>query len=360
MIDGTFRLHPAVELVVFDRLGVADQARVAALTRDPAFYGLLITGSTTKAVDRDSALLLLTLREPGPIPRYARQALGDRAGRTIMGWVLDGILEVERGGAFVTGVTAVSLFDRDADGANGVIGRLSVEAIRYGASLPRHDLHAIARRLYRYNHQPLTPPYARTYDAETDDVRLGLAAPRVASVLARYWTRVTATGRPWVSWVARASDERGTFKLYVSPAAEAVREVFPAVVTAVTPHRPCALKVGRGVHGLLRPDKMVVYFARRDDLHGAAQTLAAALAGALPHGTPFTSAVTADGLLSWGVDPTDDEGLVSLLRSESWRERLCNQIAAALVTAPDGDRVPFVLARLEAHGVDVRTWSPAA
>ena len=97
---------------------------------------------------------------------------------------------------------------------------------------------------------------------------------------------------------------------------------------------------------------MVIYFAERDDLHAAATVLADALAGAPAHGTPFTSAVTADGLLSWGVDPPDDQ--------RSWRERLANQIAAAVVAAPDTDAVPYVLARLEAHGVNVRTWSPAA
>jgi hypothetical protein len=361
MIDGTFRFNPAVELVVFDRLGAAEQARFAALTRDPTFYGVLITPATAKAVDRDSALLLLTLRTPGPIPHYAVRALGAAAHRTIAGWVLDGILEVERDGAFVSGASAVPLVDADATiPTEGAIGRLSIAALHYAAALPIRDPATIARRLYRYNQLPMTPRYVRSYHAETDETRLGLAAPRAASVLARCWTRLPSGGRPWMSWVARQSDAQGGFKLYVSPAAEAVREVFPEVVATVTPHRPFALKVGRGVHGLLRPDKLVVYFVRRDDLHGAATALADALAGAPAHGTPFTSAVTADGLLSWGVDPPDDEGMVSLLRSESWRERLTNQMAAALVAAPSGDRVRYVLTRLEAHGVDVRTWSPTA
>jgi hypothetical protein len=111
---------------------------------------------------------------------------------------------------------------------------------------------------------------------------------------------------------------------------------------------------------LLRPDKLVVYFAQRDDLHAAASAVADALAGIPAHGTPFTSAVTADGLVSWGIDPSDDEGIVRGFRSESWRERLTNQVAAALMVAPRDDAVRYVLARLEAHGVDVRTWSLVA
>jgi hypothetical protein len=213
------------------------------------------------------------------------------------------------------------------------------------------DPAVIAQRLYRYNQVPLSPRYARRFATETDDDRLGLAVPRAAATLARSWTRLSA-GTAWVSWINRHAVGRATFKLYVSPPAETVRDVFPEVVAAVTTRRPCALKVGRGLYGLLRPDKMVIYFAERDDLHAAATVLADALAGAPAHGTPFTSAVTADGLLSWGVDPPDDQ--------RSWRERLANQIAAAVVAAPDTDAVPYVLARLEAHGVNVRTWSPAA
>jgi hypothetical protein len=353
MIDGTFRFNPLVDLVLYDRLSAADRARFEALARDPAFYGVLVAPTGAKALDRDSALVLLTLRTPGPIPRYVVRALGDEAERRIAGWVLDGILEVERDGVFLSGAAgaaAMALLDDDIP-VEGAIGRLSIAAIRSAAALPTRDAAVIAGRLYRANQVPLSPRYARRHGLETDDDRLGLAVPRATATLARSWTRLPASNT-WVQWVSRHTAGRATYKLYVSPVAAAVRQVFPDAVAAVTPLRPCALKVGRGLYGLLRPDKMVIYFAERDDLHAAASAVADALAGAPAHGTPFTSTVTADGLLSWGVDPPDDQ--------QSWRERLANQIAAALVAAPDTDAVPYVLARLEAHGVNVRTWSPAA
>jgi hypothetical protein len=371
-LRATFRVSPEVELVLFDRLDAERKARLGPLARDPAFYGLLVTPSTSKAVDRDSALLLLTLRTPGAIPAYALRAFGGDARRKITGLVLDGVLEVEHGGTFHSGPAAVSLIAAESgtDGAGGgAIGRLSLDALRYAAALPTRDPSILAGRLYRYNRIPLTPRYVRAYETETEEERLGLAAPRAASILARCWTRVPTAGSPWMSWIARRDVERPpaadeTYKLYVSPAIEAVRHVVPGVVAAVTPHRPLAWKVGRGVHGLLRPDKVMIYFARRDDLHGAAEAVAAALTGAPAHGVPFSSPITADGLLSWGVDPADDEGMVSLLRSESWRERLTNQMGAALVAAPSRSEgleavVRFVLLRLEAHGVDPTTWAPA-
>lgn len=366
MIDGTFRLNPAVELVVFDRLDAAVQGQFAALTRDPTFYGVLVTPTTAKAVDRDSALLLLTLRAPGAIPQYAVRALGDRAPRTIAGWVLDGILEIEHGGAWLSGPAAVSAVGA-AEPGEGVIGRLSIDALRYAAALPTRDASALARRLYRFNHLPLSPRALRAYQAETDETRFGLATPRAAEGLARGWSPLPSAGAMWASWLARGVDERGGYKLYVSPAPHAVRDVLPTVAARAASLRAWAMKVGRGPAGLLRPDKMVIYFSRRDDLHAAAATLAEAMAGVPSHGVPFTAAVTDDGLLSWGVDPADDDGMASLLRVESWRERLTNHMAVALASVPRADHpgaiddaVAYVLARLETHGVDVRTWSLAA
>ena len=88
----TYRFNPGLELVVFDRLEPALQSSLASLTRDPAFYGVILradrraAAATAKAVDRESALLLLTLRTPGPIPAYARRLLGADAANTIAAW----------------------------------------------------------------------------------------------------------------------------------------------------------------------------------------------------------------------------------------------------------------------------------
>ncbi len=157
---------------MFDRLEPALQSSLASLARDPSFYGVILradrraVAATAKAVDRESALLLLTLRTPGPIPAYARRLLGADAAKTITGLVLDGVLEIESAGEFRSGPDAVSAMEGEAyDGAiggvddapHGRIAQLSIGALRHASMLPIDDVGVLAARLYRYNSLPLAP-----------------------------------------------------------------------------------------------------------------------------------------------------------------------------------------------------------
>ena len=389
----TFRFNPAFELVVFDRLEPGLRARLAALNRDPSFYGILLRAGadtehvapdTVRAVDRESALLLLTLRTPGPIPAYARRLLGAGAAHTITSLVLDGVLEIEDGGVFRSGPgvvqgAALREYDDSASDADmqGVVPRLSIAALRHGATLPMMDVPALGRRLYRYNSLPLTPSTNVPASAATDLIRLGANTSAVATALDRTWTcAASGPDGSWVSWSAHARWDttdatRGTCKLYVSPALAATREAFAAVVAAATAHGALAFKAGSGPYGLLRPDKLVMYFRHRDQLHSAAAVLTDALAGAPAQGVPFTAAITSDGMVSWAADPPPHAGLVGWSGGESWRGWLTTQLAAALIAAR-GDHgsvdqqpmdrtgiVRFALRRAAALRIDPRTWIPA-
>jgi hypothetical protein len=386
--SATYRFNPALELVVFDRLGPGLQSRLASLTRDPSFYGVILpvdrqaATATAKAADRESALLLLTLRTPGPIPEYARRLLGPDAWHTITGLVLDGILEIESAGVFRSGPNAIDSmgidgYDGVADDSppRGRIAQLSIDALRHAAALPIGDVAVLASRLYRYNSLPLTPANAVVAAPTTGLTRLGLATPAVAAALDRDWT-CTASGADgeWLCWSAAerwesADGTRGTCKLYVSPAPAAIREAFAATVAAATAHQALAFKAGTGHHGLLRPDKLVIYFRHRDHLYAAAAALTNALAGAPAHGVPFTAGVTADGMISWAADPPAHAGVIGGAASESWRSWLTTQLAAALIAgratdshAPDqggGDSVRFALRRAAALRIDPKTWIPA-
>jgi hypothetical protein len=125
-----------------------------------------------------------------------------------------------------------------------------------------------------------------------------------------------------------------------------------------------ALKVGRGLPGLLRPDKLVVYFAARAPLVRFAKRLARDLAGVPPHGTPFTASLMRNGLLSWGWDPPVGKRDGTLFQPKSWRQRvteiLGRSLAVADGTARESDGVrpwQFAVHRLGLEGVDPSTFA---
>ncbi len=174
LLGRDFRANPSYELVLFDRLPAADRQRAAGLLDDPAFYGILRPrdGSPLggKSVDRDTALLFLTLREPGSLPAYVRSMLGEGLLRTIWKLVADGIFEIDRGdGVFVSGAAALGLAeDRGASAASAAtpasstgLHGLSLAALRYAAALAVDDPALLTLRLYAYNRRPLTPAWRR-------------------------------------------------------------------------------------------------------------------------------------------------------------------------------------------------------
>jgi hypothetical protein len=151
--------------------------------------------------------------------------------------------------------------------------------------------------------------------------------------------------------------------VFISPAPRVAPEVFRLAVDVLAAHGAPSFKVGTGLHGLLRPDKMVAYFAHLPDMLECARTLAVALRGFPAHGVPFSAVVDDDGLVSWGLDPWNQPNPVAGQRRESWRESLTFRLARAMIIArhsPSEGVTPeaFALARIALDGVDPVTWEP--
>lgn len=380
-----FRANPDYELVLFDRLPPEQSAALGlgagmdgldALRRDPSFYGVLrprreAPGLGLKSVDRETALLFLTLREPGPLPAYVRAVFGEGAARAVLRLLAEGVLEVEHGGAFVSGPAALGrLAPAAAAGAGrGRLAELSVAALRHAQRLPLEDPLELSFRLYAYHRRPLTPGWRRRLDSPRA-VEEFLGAGRALDG----WEPLRAApAEGWRSWRLRGAPDAPsqpsapTYKLYLSPVPEALPEAFPAVAAALAAARALSFKVGADAAGLLRPDKLVAYFPDFESLAGAAGLLAERLAGTPPHGVPFTAEVGGDGLLSWGMDPPRREGGPGPRGEASWRLWLTHRLARALLALRDGDKTaatggeePWRLAleRLRLEGVSTETWTP--
>jgi hypothetical protein len=108
-----FRANPTYEVVLFDRLPSEQTDMLSDLRKDPNLYGILRPREHPelgiKSVDRDTALLYFTLKEPGRLPAYIKPMLGDQCNQAIVELVLDGVLEIESHGKFVSGADASRL-----------------------------------------------------------------------------------------------------------------------------------------------------------------------------------------------------------------------------------------------------------
>lgn len=374
LTERVFRAGTSFDLVLFDRLPPDEQAALVELASDPDFYGILrprqTTGATIKSVNRDTALLWLTMGTPGPLPFYVLSQDPESVNAGVWQLVLDGVLETEHEGRFVSGPEAAKLLAAGrAVLARGTLVEKSRAALRQADRLRTRDPAELAEWLYRQGTQPLSPGWLARLPDPAAVLEFVGAAPGTAlrrRIDARWETAAPEEPNGWITWSSR---ERGTtnageatYKLYVSPRPEAMPQAF-AAVAELPPERMLAFKIGENAAGLLRPDKMVLYFDSLEKLLAAASELERALPGVPAHGVPFSSQITADGLLSWGMDPPRQEWRLSWQDSESWRLWVVRRLALAMCAAGPAtagmSNSEFALERLRHEGVDVDDWKPA-
>jgi len=365
-----FSSSPALELKRIDELPPQQQAALAELQRDADFYGVLVPRvrgtASLKSVGRAAAELILSVATPSTLD--ATRFTDDAWRNDVIDLVLDGILEIEHEGRFVSGADAFNVMGcgevaAELESGGKSAAALHIDALRHAEALATGDAASLTSALYSYNRLPRTRAWAvRFPDRESVLAHLGENA-----LLARHWILPTATSG-WISWQTRAprasAPNAVTWKLYVSPRPEHIRDAFHALVRVLANVDGAQMKIGPDAAGLLRPDKLVAYFHTRAELDDAVRTLAAELRGLPAHGVPFTARIDDDALLSWGADPPDSERALSWLDRESWRlfvtKTLANAMAIAKkATAPAVAPWQFAVERAHRHDIDVETWAPS-
>jgi hypothetical protein len=244
------------------------------------------------------------------------------------------------------------------------LSALSNRAVSMAARLPYSDVNRIARWLYRYGTLPRTSAIERDFGVDDEPMSvLGLSrGGRARRQLAEIYEGATYPGWHSFSVSAGAPTDPLRFKLYVSPRPDVLASAFPIIAESFCRLEVKSFKVGRGLDGLLRPDKLVAYFESPGHLHLVAAELAQALSGCPAQGVPFTAScagasatapTTTDGLLSQGIDPPPDAD------GASWRAWITRRLAQLLVNARPTTGEPAAqaaLAAAEAQGIDVRHW----
>lgn len=379
-----FRANPAFRLAVYDRLSRQEQERLQPLAEDKDFYGVLINGSITKAVDPETALLILTLREPCGIPTYVRHIFGHKLNEAIAQLVLDDILQVEHNDTFVSGIDANPLVFGAQTPTNSSLhplAELSRRAVLYASKLPPMPHHEIVMRLYQFNMMPCTPEWRKQLSTPEDvENWLGIitnanSGRRDVAWLAARWQRVGNRGQTtsgWLSWQNRhVQAGELPFKLYISPQPRHLPELFRPIVETLADQKVANFKIGQDAQGISRPDKMVAYLSSFEHLAATAHALQPVLSDYPAQGVPFTAPIDPRGLLSWGMDPPQSARIFNGDQQESWRHWLAQQLATALQTARSADETAlendspqranppawqYAMQRLALNGVDTERW----
>jgi hypothetical protein len=230
---------------------------------------------------------------------------------------------------------------------------LTRRALEYGAALGLADPRELADRLYRYNSLPLTASWRRRVPDERAAARLlGLdRASGRAAVEDEYRSAI------WQAWDAGTPPvESAVYKLYLSPRPLETAGACRALRSRLGRRDgPFSVKVAADPASLLRPDRLVGYFASRDSLLRTARALAPGLGTLAPQGVPFTTPIGRSALLSWSADPPAAVAASLAEGERSWRGWVTMRLAEALIS---GGGPRDAIAALGAHGVDAGRWVP--
>jgi hypothetical protein len=368
LLNQRFRANPAYELLLPEQLNEDDFAPSASLAIAGTLYGYLrprlSSSLACRPVSADTALLFLTLGSGGRVPDYFRAHPGQRSENFLLRLVLDAVLEVEHEGTFVSGRAASErLLGNQAPSGMGRNAELSIEALRYAEALGELTIPELTRRIYDFGRRPMTRARQHALRLAGMD-QFGEMFDVARQALSAHWIRTALANSHWIMWRPIRHGGEGEcvrFKLYVSPAVgEIARALRAAAEVLGNSSGIRGLKLGRGIDGVCRPDKLVAYFSRLDDLQEVGLRLQRELEGCPVHGVPFTAELSRDGLLSWGADPPR----TATSQGGSWRlwlaGRLATYLDAARRTHSRGASWRFALERLRLDGVNPDTWMPEA
>lgn len=239
----------------------------------------------------------------------------------------------------------------------GRIEHLSLAALRMAAGGVSEDPQVVAQWLYRFGTVPRGPAIDRDFGPDDDPMAvLGMTVGgRARRQLETAYDATSLSG--WYSFARTAIPVQlsAACKLYLSPRPEALADAFPRIVDEFVQSGVRSFKVGRGIHGLLRPDKIVAYFDDRTHLEAVAGALEESLRGCPAQGAPFTTESGGNGLLSSGVDPPPGTS------ATSWRAWVTQRLAGFLTARRATQHVDPVAATLDdirQLGIDPEAWRP--
>lgn len=304
-------------------------------------------------IDKNTALLLFSLMEPGPLPSFIRNDYDLRFWPKLMDLISGAYMSVFLDSDFVTGQPATKRIQELYGPPHSQVQELSELAIKRAALMKLTSPEAYFNYLYAYNTCPANPHEKIVPEEEWNYLTEGEKS-------LENWNYHTDSPA-WYYFAHRDQEnivERKTHKLYISPKPKHLPLIVQETANALHTIKGSSFKVGKGLNGRLRPDKCVAYFTCEDSLHKTAEKLFKNLQGVEAQGVPFTIAYDSDGLLSWGRDVYPKQG-----EQQSWRQWMVNKVVETLgdenVRSPATAYTKTCTA-FERAGIDPLTFKPNA
>lgn len=378
LLEKKFRAGDLYRLKEWSQLDSDQKESLAGLQDESEVYGVFepvkrSNHVASKVAYREVALLYFHLQQSNKLPHYLIFSRDKKVNETVAALLLDGIIEIEWEGKFVSGADAMmAIYDDNVINEAHLqtyLSQLSYKAMRYVWTLNDQDERSIASRLYAFNTIPWDASMKMTFYEKHNvkDFLFSSVDDDTMNTLNEGWHSTVTEKREWLSWSRKAtknlvdSQWPHIYKLYVSPFMKDVPAVLARCVSAINVSDAASFKIGNTLQGLLRPDKMVVYFYSKESLIRMARLLMQSLRGFGSQGVPFSSQLDDIGLLSWGQDPGDAE---HILESGSWRTLISDKLAAILVQAKKDklrwpQAIAYVEATMQTKGIDIRNWEPS-
>jgi hypothetical protein len=357
-----FRSNPEFEAVADGTSG----GRVGAVLRSRA------TGAYVAAVDHEAAALFCKLARPQclavPVEPKSLRVRDESVARLLF----DQILQIEQAsGTFVDGVRAYDDLFANGRGTSSESTRcrldgLSRRAIDQAVALPALSAIALAWRLYAFNATPRTRCWDEVLAGSSTLARwLGLDRRqawmrRLARRYSEHGSRLGDT--PWYQWIRGDIKPQASLrhKIYVCPTSLGLPDALPRVAEACLALDVPAFKVGVTIHGVLRPDKLLVYVEDEQALFLAMAELGSAITGFDAQPVPFSAPFGEDGLLSWAVDPSPRALAEHPESPASWRTAVAASLAGSIARAQGLGSAEiaaeFALQRLRLDGIEPVGW----
>lgn len=386
MLDNIFRLNPIFEIIPVEELTEKQRTGFRRILSGKNIHSLLHAPGkaefSVKALNQPLAEFLENLREPQRVKDLLvkfREESDKEIRQLLIQLILDGVLEVESNGGYLSGIEALNKVispaahtaARDESRNKTFTHEISKRALEFTLlSVYKHP-RDLAWILYNFNRLPMNrarrlrlpdeESVSRFLDLDEDGCWQGMSE-QIQPIAAERddegnYKPFFQVWRSWRIGQKRKGKEAAGYKVYLCPMPEDVPAVFKLVRENVAGTGAHAMKTARVASALLRCDKLIVYFRSISEALEFVEGLRKGTSSFRGQGIPFSYQVNRESpMISIGVDPPGKFGI-----DNSWRRYVTDKLALAIQGChreKADSPLEYIRTNMRIFGVDIDEWRP--